>query len=245
MRFVFDPFKLTDGCDVVALAAAIESVGGADVVVIDTLNRAAPGLDENSSQDMGRILEGLRELQAAISGLVLMIHHPGKDPAKGMRGHSSLFAALDVVIEVSRTVHSRQWRVRKAKDGQDGEAHQFELAVTDLGSDEDGERSSSCVVTEAREQYLTGSRPLLRVPKGGNQKIVHDVLSRLFLSSIESGCAGAPQECPCITFDEAVKASQNSLKVDPKRRAERARKAITDLIAAGFLGSNDGWLWSL
>ena len=39
-------------------------------------------------------------LQATLGGLVLAIHHSGKDAGRGLRGHSSLHAALDAVIEV-------------------------------------------------------------------------------------------------------------------------------------------------
>lgn len=99
------------------LAAAIEDAGGADVVMIDTLNRAAPDMDENSSRDMGMALEGCKQLQALTGGLVALVAHTGKDVTKGLRGHSSLFAALDAAIEVSRDDTQRQWKSGKVKDG--------------------------------------------------------------------------------------------------------------------------------
>lgn len=70
---------------------------------------------------------------------MVLVHHAGKDVAKGMRGHSSLFAALDAVIQVSRGDKNpdfREWRLAKAKDGHDSEAHAFALRVVDLGEDE-------------------------------------------------------------------------------------------------------------
>jgi hypothetical protein len=83
LRFVVSqPFDLLQPDDVAELA---EACRGAGLVVLDTLNRAAPGVDENSSQDMGRIIEAAADLQRRIGGLVLLIHHAGKDSTKGMR----------------------------------------------------------------------------------------------------------------------------------------------------------------
>ncbi|SIQ11291.1 Primase C terminal 2 (PriCT-2) [Aromatoleum tolulyticum] len=152
------PFSLLDVRDWPDLASAIRNAGRAGgVVFIDTLNAAAPGADENSAEAMGRILAAVRALQAEVGGLVMLIHHPGKDVSKGMRGHSSLFAALDVVIEVTREGDQRTWRVAKSKDGQDGTAHPFRLVTVNLGTDADGDPVTSCIVE-------SDDRPMLPRP---------------------------------------------------------------------------------
>ena len=144
--FVFESFQLTDRDDVLGLAATIDSAGGADLVVIDTLNRAAPGSDENDGRDMGLVLEALKELQTMFGGLVVLVHHSGKNVELGMRGHSSVYAALDAVIEVGRDGEERTWTVRKSKDGQDGAQHRFRLRSEHLGQDEAGDAITSCTV---------------------------------------------------------------------------------------------------
>jgi len=148
LRLMLDPFKLTEAQDVQDLAAVVPA--GA-VVIIDTLNRAAPESDENSSRDMGLILEAAKRLQALTGGLVLLVHHTGKDESKGLRGHSSLFAALDAVVTVSRDGDRREWKMGKSKDGADGEAHTFKLQVETLGFDEHGDPLTSCVVVPTNE----------------------------------------------------------------------------------------------
>ncbi len=148
LRLMLDPFKLTEAQDVQDLAAVVPA--GA-VVIIDTLNRAAPESDENSSRDMGLILEAAKRLQALTGGLVVLVHHTGKDESKGLRGHSSLFAALDAVVTVSRDGDRREWRMGKSKDGADGEAHTFKLQVETLGFDEHGDPQTSCVVVPTNE----------------------------------------------------------------------------------------------
>ena len=148
LRLMLAPFKLTEAQDVQDLATVVPA--GA-VVIIDTLNRAAPDSDENSSRDMGLILEAAKRLQAMTGGLVVLVHHTGKDESKGLRGHSSLFAALDAVVTVSRDGDRREWRMGKSKDGADGEAHTFKLQVEPLGFDEHGDSLTSCVVVPTNE----------------------------------------------------------------------------------------------
>lgn len=193
-RFLFGDFSLLNPDHVVALAAAVAASGGIGVVAIDTLNRAAPGADENGSQDMGRILEAVKLLQSLVGGLVLLVHHTGKDATKGMRGHSSLFAALDAAIEVSRTDDRREWRVAKSKDDEDGQVHPFRLRIVDLGTDDDGEPIKSCVVDgDALDE---GTRPRPKLPRGGNQKIVYDALGPLLKASATFGKAGGAGQSP-------------------------------------------------
>ncbi len=145
--FVDQPLNLLSPKDLKDLGMSIKARGSTDgVVIIDTLNRAAPGMDENSSVDMGHAIHAAKLIQQGLGGLVLLVHHSGKDAAKGMRGHSSLYAALDAAIEVKRSGPDRVWSLAKAKDGEDGRSHAFILDVINLGSDEDGDPITSCVV---------------------------------------------------------------------------------------------------
>lgn len=158
LRFMRQPFVLTNANDVNDLAAICPP---GCVIFIDTLNRAAPGMDENSSKDMGAAIEGAKTLQRLTGGLVILVAHTGKDATKGLRGHSSLFAALDAALLVSRDGRDRRWKVDKSKDGSDGAEHGFQLKVIALGSDYDGDLITSCVVEpEALAVYSTASRPL-------------------------------------------------------------------------------------
>ena len=236
LRMMLQPFKLTDGQDVLDLAAVVPA--GA-VVVLDTLNRSAPTADENSSRDMGEILEAAKTLQTLTRGLVLLVHHTGKNAAAGLRGHSSLFAAMDAAIEVSRDGERREWRVAKSKDGQDGTAHPFKLQVETLGVEETGEAITSCVVL--RDTAAQDVRAV-KLPQGGNQKIVLTALRTMFKDGT-TGKAGAPALAKCVELEAAVTFAASALLVAPDRKAERAREAITGLVARGVLGCNEGWIW--
>lgn len=174
LQLMMQPFKLTDPRDVSDLAAVVPA--GA-VVFIDTLNRAAPTADENSSKDMGEILEAAKRLQRLTGGLVVLVHHTGKNAAAGLRGHSSLFAAMDAAIEVSRDGDRREWKVAKSKDGADGDAHPFKLHIEALGFDEYGDPVTSCTV-----RVDTNAQDVQRVklPQGGNQRLVYEGIRGLF-----------------------------------------------------------------
>jgi putative DNA primase/helicase len=235
LRMVLQPFKLTTQ-DVRELAAVVPA--GA-VVFIDTFNRAAPTADENSSRDMGEILEGAKLLQSLVGGLVVLIHHTGKDATKGPRGHSSLLAALDAAVEVSREGDRRQWKLAKSKDGKDGDAHAFTLRVETLGTDEYGDAITSCVVVPNAAVREVQS---IRMPQGSNQVAVFDALRPMFKDGT-FGKPGAPPTRPCIELEAAIRAGAAKLTCPSDKRNSSARTAIAGLQKRGVLGVHEGWLW--
>ena len=151
MRMVMQPFQITNPTDVNELVATVPH---GSVVIIDTLNRAAPTSDENSSKEMGEILQACKWLQMKIGGLVVLVHHTGKDTTKGARGHSSFFAALDGAIEVEKSNEKRSWSIAKAKDGQDGKSFPFKLKLHNLGKDSDGDEITSCTIERGVTQHI-------------------------------------------------------------------------------------------
>lgn len=246
IRYLVQPFSLLDGGDVHELAQAIKANGNsAGVVVLDTLNRAAPGADENGSEGMGQILAGAKELQMLVGGLVLLVHHTGKDASKGLRGHTSLLAALDAAVEVRRDADRREWLIAKSKDGADGAAHPFNLDVVELGNDEDGDPITSCVVHPVEVVANSILRPL--PPKSGNQRVAWNAIGEALREVGGGKPEGAPdtlpQGRPCITLEVALTVIGSRLPVEAKRRSERARLAITGLCSKGLVTLQDGFVW--
>ena len=246
-KFILDGFDIRKHGDRAALAAAAVAAGYRDgVLCIDTLNRAAPGADENDSATMGAIIAAAKALQSELGGLILLVHHTGKDASKGLRGHSSLHAALDSAVCVSREGDRREWVVAKSKDGEGGKTHTFRLCVVEVGEDaEDGEPITSCVV-----EPLTDSRetlPKAKMPRGGNQLIVWQALGELFRAAGAVAPEGAPKKLPlgrpCVQLDSAIAAIRDRLPVESERKTERTRQAITGLISRGILEHLGGFLW--
>ena len=113
------------------------------LMVVDTLARAMPGADENSGEAMGALIEAVDVLRRGTGGHVMLIHHTGKDKAKGARGHSSLRAAVDTEIEIA---DGRTARVTKQRDKEFGPPIGFELRSITIGHRGDGTEVTSCVV---------------------------------------------------------------------------------------------------
>ncbi|MBS0308683.1 MAG: AAA family ATPase, partial [Proteobacteria bacterium] len=225
LRFITQAFDLLDGDDVAELGKAIQAAGGAGgLMILDTLNRAAPGADENSSVDMGNIIAAAKRLQSITGGLVLLVHHTGKDETKGLRGHSSLYAALDGAIKVTKTDTRREWSIDKSKEDETGAAHAFKLEVVPLGFDDEGDEITSCIAVpdDSKERV---SR--VKLPQGGNQLLALKALTEPFSQSRDFNKPGAIPGRPCIELEAAVMAIADSLTCEPKRKNERARKALS------------------
>ena len=140
--------------EVKEVVASIVGAGGADLLVVDTFAQVTPGANENASEGMGLALSHARGLREATGAMCLLIHHAGKDASKGARGWSGIKAACDVEIEISRDEenNTREMRLSKSKDGEDGLRWGFRLDVVTLGLDADGDEITSCVVSEADVQ---------------------------------------------------------------------------------------------
>ena len=103
--------RLDDGVEVSQLAEIMleQQIG---FVVIDTLARCTPGVEENSTKEMGTVVGYLDWLRERTGATPLIVHHSGKDGARGARGSSVLRAAADAELEVTAGMLS----VRKMKD---------------------------------------------------------------------------------------------------------------------------------
>ncbi|MFZ2315516.1 MAG: AAA family ATPase [Gammaproteobacteria bacterium] len=239
LKFVTQSFNLLSD-DISELAKAIIAGGGhGGLIIIDTLNRAAPGADENSSVDMGNIIAAAKKLQSLTGGVALLVHHTGKDTTKGLRGHSSLYAALDGAIEVIKTDNRREWSVAKSKDDITGDANPFKLEIVNVGFDELGNEITSCVA------LFDSSKGILpkKVSLGRNQKIALEIIDNQLNSSPHLGKEGAPTLSKCVTYEEAVALVTERMVADAKHRKSRAISAIGGLVERKYLGIKGDWLW--
>ncbi len=245
-RFLLQSLDIRNATDRADLVGAVQAAGWTGgVLCLDTLNRAAPGMDENDSKSMGEVIGAAKAIQAAVGGVVLVVHHNGKDSTKGMRGHSSLIAALDAAVEVTRDGDRREWKIAKAKDGEDGEAHPFRLDVVTIDTDEDGEPVTSCGVVP--ERSVDDAMRRVKLPSGGNQRIVWDGLQDMFKAAGDRRPAGVPEELPIgrpvLRLEDAIAKLRSRLAVESDRQTERTRQAVTGLVTRGLLVLREGWLW--
>jgi hypothetical protein len=232
-KVILNRLDLQKLADINALALAIKDANmTSGVVVIDTLNQATPGADENSSVDMGIAISHLQHLQELLGGLVLIIHHTGKNTSQGLRGHSSLKASLDANIEVVGG-DKKAIVLDKVKDGVDGQRHAFKLVTHILGADSDGDHITSCTVERDYSAVFLNPKPSGKVQKAALKTI------KQVLSSRPNGR---------MTVDAAIsELAQTLTTIKSNRRSNRARKLLEDLTTGGHLSSglvdNEGWIW--
>jgi len=115
------PLDLADAAEVTSLIREIQRVQP-KLVIIDTLARCSGSADENSSREMGGVINGALRIRDELGACVLLVHHTGKDSGRGMRGSNRLLGDLDTVIEVVRDDDDPCARllVRKQKDAEEG-----------------------------------------------------------------------------------------------------------------------------
>lgn len=240
VRFMCDPFALNDEARVARAVKELDTGGGANLIVIDTLNRASVGVDENRSADMGALIAGASRLQVETESCVVLVHHTGKDEGRGLRGHSSLHAALDTIVEVHRNGDGeRWWQLVKSKDGEDGTSRKFELEVVEVGTDEFDLTVTSAAI---RETDNDGPRREKKATLGSNQSAVlgalrHLIVTTEVLEEAEPDSVGA-------TWEEAVTHCKGHIDVaDGSRRTERTKDALKSLVKAGHVAERDGKLY--
>ena len=146
------PVREKEVNEVLLAARQIEEETGAPVrlIVIDTLARCFGGNDENDARDMGAFIEGCEVIKQKTGATVLVVHHSGKDEAKGARGSSSFRAALDAEFNVKREGEGKALILSctKMKDAEEPERHAYDLRAVELYADEDGEMICSLVVRD-------------------------------------------------------------------------------------------------
>ena len=141
------------------------------VIVIDTLNRAMGGGDENKSDDMGKFIKALGAVQAAFDCLIVVVHHCGIIGTRP-RGHTSLAGADDVQIRIEREKDGIiKATVEHAKDFEAGDVLACKLDRVELSNDSDGDPISSCVIVPSE---ASAAEP--KLPKV--QQLAYDALKR-------------------------------------------------------------------
>ena len=210
--------------DVTELAAAVAASGGADVIIVDTMAQVTPGANENSSEDVGLALANARALETATGATILMVDHSGKDASKGVRGWSGKRAAADAELEVLKYENgTRELRITKMKDGDDGLKWGFRLEMVVVGTDADGDPITSCVAVEA-------DVPVPVVQETGPKAQRFGPHERHVLEIIEDQYAGIAHAPLTELFDKCLAAMT---KPEPPKRDLRRRdldRAIQSLV---------------
>lgn len=212
------------------LGKGLKALGPLRVVVLDTLAQVTPGADENSGADMGKALAHCRAIYSALGCLVILVAHHGKDKDKGIRGWSGIRAALDAEIIVERSGPLRGVTLTKSKDGGlEGTEHGFELNVVKLGTDDDGDEITSCVV-----------RPTITPQRSTSVRL--GKLQQQVMGVLEAAQALLDDDDPGVPLETLVREvvaripRGNDLR---DRRGQNVRRAVNELIDGGLIGCDN------
>ena len=138
--------------DALAVIEELKKLGDVVLIVLDTLSRAMAGGNENSSDDMGKFIRIVDILREKTKAHIMTIHHAGKDTTRGARGHSSLRAAVDTEIELTKDdTGMLTAEIKKQRDGRTNDRYSFILESIQLGTDEDGDPVTSCVLVPTND----------------------------------------------------------------------------------------------
>lgn len=129
----------------------------AGLIVIDTLKKAAPGIDEISGKDNAVVLANVSRIADETGCHVCLVHHTNAD-GKKLRGHTSLRDDVDqvILIEYDQETGIRDAVLEKIKDGEDGKKIRFTLIAVpvreELMPDGDAKEITSCAVVTVSEK---------------------------------------------------------------------------------------------
>lgn len=220
--------SLLDGAQAAALRELVDR-HRPSLVFIDTLAMAFPGLQENDSADMGRVIAVARSL-AETGAAVVLIHHDTKDQSGTPRGHSLFNGALDVSLMLGRVDDNGIIRGNLAKNRNgpcDGNLA-FRIQSVALGVDEDGDDITAPVAAE-----VTGGQaaPVAKMARG--TALALDVLKEMV------ALAGGKPVRESDWRAECCKNHRVSTSEDRDSRAKAFRRAFADLLDRGLVTEAD------
>jgi hypothetical protein len=229
------------GDDAAALSEALGHMAAMpDLIVIDTLARAMGGGDENSGQDMGALIRNVDRLRADTGAHLMLIHHSGKDTTRGARGHSSLRAAADTEIELTRSGDVVMADAKKQRDIASIGQFAYRLRSVVVGTDEDGDEVSSAVVDPAE--------PVVRKPKiSGQAKVAMQALDDALAQHGEKKTGELfPSNRNCVSVErwhEFCDRRQMSSGGSDSAQRKAFHTAKTLLQDKRFICIQDGFVW--
>jgi AAA domain len=214
------------------------------LVVIDTLARSMVG-NENSPEDMGKYVASCGRIREAGGTHVVVIHHCGKDLARGARGHSSLRAATDVELEVTKSEDgSGNVAVTKARDELDKGRFGFRLEPVELGTNAKGRTVTTCVAVEAEATAKSATKS---TKLNDRQRTVLDCLSAAIVDHGQEAppARDIPRGARVVSFARWCEVALRYMPGDKPdwRKREDFGRAVEALQAKRLVNHADGWCW--
>ena len=220
---------------------ASRRLGNVKMVVVDTLSRALAGGDENGPKDMTAFVGAVDRLREAVSAHVLIVHHTGKDEAKGARGHSSLRAATDTEIEVVAGDDFSCAKVTKQRELEIVGEYGFSLQGVRIGTNARGKDVTSCVVRVVDEVQIRKKSK----PTGKAQKIVLKALwNALAANGMDGAVLGKEYSVGRVVKEEDWRLeAYRLLSGESKHKSTTFNRTVDGLVADEFVCRSNEYCW--
>lgn len=221
------------------------------LIVIDTLAKALAGDDENEAAAISAVISQSTKIAVYTGASVLIVHHPGKDAQRGMRGSYSLYADADFVLRVDgeKGQEAKSLFLEKAKDDEDGViVGAFKLEKVTLGRNRYGNEITSMIV-KPLDQAQSSSRMIKRPRTETQTGRALIELEHLFASA----------ECKSVEHHDRIPAGTRVVSKEDWKSACRRKhlsaeggevaeiqafkRAHNNLSKSGLIGSFDGLIW--
>jgi hypothetical protein len=217
------------------------------LVVVDTLARAIAGGNENASEAMGAFIRNIDRIREETAAHVLIIHHCGKDVARGARGHSSLRAAIDTEIELTSDGDAgiKMACIKKQKDGEEGAEFAFRLESLTIGEDEDGDPIKSCVVQHEATEAITRVTGKRSKPLAPAHEAALEILKNALCDKGRRVTHNAvPKSVTVITIDEWGEYARRGGVIEEGNAGRQAWHRIRVALRGQHrIGMEDGYVW--
>jgi hypothetical protein len=217
-------------------------------IVIDTLNRSLNG-SESKDEDMGKYLRAAGVLVEKFDCAVALVHHTGIDTTRP-RGHTSLTGTADVQIRVERdasdnVVATVEWM----KDGPEGDQIVSRLEAVEVGTDEDGDPLTSCVVVAVDGAAVTTTKseksPRMTKAAATTLRALREALGDAGEPAPPS--SHIPSHAKVTTLDTwreyAYRMGISAADAKPRAKQSAFKRASDYLIGSGIVGVWDPHVW--
>lgn len=205
------PAAFMDAGSAFDVSESIKNIGGASLIVIDTLHRNMGAGDENSSKDFAQFLSNIDQFLKPTGATILIIHHNGHDAKERSRGSSAIRAAMDIEYMVTKDGDIVTMSNTKMKDFEPPVPVSFKLKQVEIGRDSEGESVTSVVLQSTTE------KPLL----GGNKKRLNhneEKAVEALRKAVDENGIEAPQEVKALFKDSPYNIPRRVVSVTDWRK---------------------------
>jgi hypothetical protein len=205
--------------------------GEVSLVIADTLARIAAGANENAANEMAPVMQRFDMIKDQTGAAVLIIHHSGKDQARGSRGWSGIRAHVDTEMEITQSgkIHTCKITKQRALPSK-GEDVNFKLHVIEMGVSQWGTPATNCVAIVTDEKPETGQEKK-------DKRIEERHMERFAAAWIKSKMEYSSNDYPYVTTAAVMRylVDDEGLREGAARTAAKPSggKFITQLIKCG------------